>query len=155
MVIRFVFWLPFPCFKTTTVFRCAPLPRWHTSGAPQRLPVREFRVSTSNFLCGVSLRGRGPDGVGVDERVKGASGRPPGFILLDVDQVDQAAPVHPLVEPHSGVAIFDDPNQASGEVDAVRTVITVAITSVNLDGDRLVHAFSLARRSGRDGGESL
>jgi hypothetical protein len=47
------------------------------------------------------------DGV-CDERVEGASGKPPGVILLDVDQVDQVTPVRPLVEPHGGVALFDE-----------------------------------------------
>ena len=61
--------------------------------------------------------------MGVDERVEGTSGRPTWFVLLDVDQVDQAAQVCPLVEPHLSVASFDHPNQASGEEDAVRTVI--------------------------------
>src|SRR5215213_3820797 len=75
---------------------------------PQKSPLGEFRVSPRNFLCGVSLPGSGTGGVGVDERVKGAAGRPPRFILLDVDQVDHVAPVHPLVEPHGGVALFDE-----------------------------------------------
>jgi hypothetical protein len=46
--------------------------------------------------------------VSVDERVEGAPGKPPGFILLDVDQVDYVAPVHLLVEPHGSVALFDE-----------------------------------------------
>ena len=82
----------------------------------------------------------------VDERVEGAPGKPPGFILLDVDQVDYKAPVHPLVEPHGGMLSFDDPKQASDEVDAVQTVSTVAVTTVDFHGDRLVNAFSFARR---------
>src|SRR5215212_6347118 len=60
-------------------------------GRPQKSPVGEFRVSPRYLLCGVSLPGGGTGGVGVDERVEGASGRPTGFILLDVDQVEQAA----------------------------------------------------------------
>src|SRR5215213_5029612 len=99
-------------------------------GRPQKSPVGEFRVSPRYLLRGVSLPGRATAGVGVDERVEGASGRPAGFILLDVDQVDQAAPpVRPLVEPHRSVAIFDDPNQASDEVEAVQTVIALAVSS--------------------------
>src|SRR5215208_1856124 len=125
-------------------------------GKPQKLLGGEFRVSPRYLLCGVILPGGGPSGVGVDgvdERVNGASRRPPGFVLLDVDQVEQAAHVRPLVEPHRGVPSFDDPNQAPDEVDGVRTVITLAATSVDLHGDRLVHAFfSSARGSGRDGG---
>ena len=70
--------------------------------------VGELRVSPRNFLCGVSLRGCDPAEVSVDERVEGAPGKPPGFILLDVDQVDYVAPVHPLVEPHGSVALFDE-----------------------------------------------
>src|SRR5215212_2469374 len=122
-------------------------------GKPQKLLDGEFRVSPRNLLCGVSFPGGGTGGVGVDERVEGTSGRPPWFILLDVDQVDQAAPIRPLVEPHGGMASFDDPNQASDEVDAVRTVIPLAVTSVNLHGDWLVHAFLLGAkvRPGRRG----
>src|SRR5215218_8004457 len=86
-------------------------------GRTHKSPGGEFRVSPRHLLFGVSLPGGGTTGVGVDERVEGASGRPPGFILLDVDQVEQAAPVCPPVEPHGGVAIFDDPNQAPDEVD--------------------------------------
>ena len=59
-----------------------------------------------------------------------------------VDQVEQAAPIRPLVEPHLGVASFDDPNRASYEVEAVRTIIPLAVSSVDFHGDRLVHAFS-------------
>src|SRR5215210_7022509 len=54
----------------------------------QQLLDGEFRVSPRHLLCGVSLPGGGTTGVGVDERVEGASGRHPGFVLLDVDQVD-------------------------------------------------------------------
>src|ERR687886_2086799 len=114
------------------------------------LPIREFRVSTSDFLRGVSLRGRGFRGVGIDERVEGASGKLPRFSLLDVNQVDQVAPVHPLVELHSGVALFDDPDQAPGEGDAVRAVSTAIVISVDQYRDRLIHPFSLERRPSRD-----
>src|SRR5918998_3270894 len=88
-------------------------------GKPQNLLGSEFRVSPRHILCVVSLPGRVTTGVGVDERVEGASGRLPGFVLLDVDQVEQAAQICPLVEPHSSVASFDDPDQASDEVDGV------------------------------------
>src|SRR5919107_3630983 len=82
-------------------------------GGPQKHLGGEFWVSPRYLLCGVSLPGSGTTGVGVDERVEGASGRPPRFILLDVDQVEQAAPpIRPLVEPHGDVASFDDPDQA-------------------------------------------
>src|SRR5215208_4784968 len=121
-------------------------------GKPEKLPGGEFRVSPRYLLCGVSLSGGGTGGAGVDERVEGASRRPTGFVLLDVDQVDQAAPVRPLVEPHDGLSSFDDSDQASDEVDGVRTVIPLPPTSVDLHADRLVHAFSSARGSGRDGG---
>jgi hypothetical protein len=122
-------------------------------GRPQKSPGGEFRVSSSNLLSGVSLPGGGTGGVGVDERVEGASGRPTEFVFLDVDQIEQAASVRPLVEPHYNVAAFDDLNQAPDEVDGVRTVIPLAVSSVNLHGDRLVHAFfSSAQGSGRDGG---
>src|SRR5215213_962366 len=80
-------------------------------------PGGKFRVSPRNLLCGVSLPGRATAGVGVDERVEGASVMPTWFFLLDVDQVEQVAQVCPLVEPHGGVAGFDDANQASDEVD--------------------------------------
>src|SRR5215210_4671136 len=92
---------------------------------PQKLLSGEFRVSPRDLLRGVALPGGGTTGVGVDERVEGASGRPPGFILLDVYQVEQAAQIRPLVEPHLGVPSFDDLEQAPDEVDAVRTVITL------------------------------
>src|SRR5215203_1067309 len=104
-------------------------------GRTHKSPGGEFRVSPRYLLCGVSLPGGATAGVGVDERVEGASGRPPWFVLLDVDQVEQAAPIRPLVEPHRSVASFDDPNQASDEVDAVRTVIPLAVTSVDFRGD--------------------
>src|SRR5215218_2413748 len=115
-------------------------------GRPQKLLGCEFRVSPRDLLCGVSLPGDGTTGVGVDERVEGASSRLTWFVFLDVDQVEQAAPIRPLVEPHLSVASFDDPNQASDEVDAVRKVITLAVTSVDFRGDWLVHAFLLGAR---------
>src|SRR5215203_7559391 len=122
-------------------------------GKPQKSPGGEFRVCPRNLLCGVSLPGGGTTGVGVDERVEGASGRPPGFILLDVDQVEQAAQICPLVEPHRNVASFDDLNQASDEVDGVRTVNPLAANSVDLHGGWLVHTFLLGAkvRLGRRG----
>src|SRR5215208_1143628 len=121
---------------------------------PQTLLGGEFRVSPRNLLCGVSLPGGGTAGVGVDERVESASRRPTWFVILDVDQVEQAAPIRPLVESHGGVASFDHPNQASDEVDSVRTVIPLAVSSVNLHSDRLVHVFLLGARvrPGRRGG---
>src|SRR5687768_8570007 len=84
-------------------------------GKPQKLLGGEFRVSPRHLLCGVSLPGRATAGVGVDERVEGASGSPSWFVLLDVDQVEQAAQVCPLVERHLSVASSDDLNQASDE----------------------------------------
>src|SRR5215218_7861296 len=134
--------------------RVWPLPRWREiPGRTQKSPGGKFRVSPRYLLCGVSLPGRATAGVGVDERVEGASGRPTWFILLDMDQVEQAAQVCPLVEPHLGVASFDDLNQASDEVEAVRTVITLAANSVDLHGGRLVHTFLLGAkvRLGRRG----
>src|SRR5829696_4923860 len=116
-------------------------------GRPQKRLGCEFRVSPRDLLCGVSLPGDGTTGVGIDERVECASRTSTGFVLLDVDQVEQAAPIRPLIEPHGGVASFDDPYQASDEVDAVRTVIPLAVSSVYLQGDWLVHAFS-PRREG-------
>src|SRR5215210_8953331 len=110
-------------------------------GKPQQLLGGEFRVCPRDLLCGVSLPRGGTGGVGVDERVEGASGRLPGFVLLDVDQVYQAAQICPLVEPHLSVARFDHPNQASDEVEAVGTVIPLAVSSVDLQGNWLVHAF--------------
>src|SRR5215211_7680172 len=95
-------------------------------GRPQKSPGGEFRVSPRDLLCGVSLPGGGTARVGVDERVEGASGSPSWFVLLDVDQVEQAASVRPLVEPHLSVAGFDALNQASDEVDGVRTVFPLA-----------------------------
>jgi len=91
----------------------------------QALCCGEFWVSPRDLLCGVSLPGGGTTGVGVDERVEGASSRLTWFVLFDVDQVEQAAPpVRPLIEPHGNVASFDDPDQSSYEVEAVRTVIS-------------------------------
>src|SRR5215218_4200665 len=121
-------------------------------GSPRKPPGEEFRISSRYLLCGVSLNGGGTGGVGVDERIERASGRPPGSILLDVDQVEQAAPIRPLVEPHRSVASFDDPNQASDEVDGVRTVSPLSVTSIDLYGDRLIHAFP-PRREGPAGTE--
>src|SRR5215212_8008800 len=115
-------------------------------GGPQILFGGEFRVSPRHLLCGVSLRGGGTTGVGVDKRVEGAPRKPTWFVLLDVDQVEQAAQVCPLVEPHRNVASFDDPNQASDEVEAVRTVSPLAVSSVDLHGDRLIHVFLLGAR---------
>src|SRR5215218_8647496 len=121
-------------------------------GKPKKLLGGEFRVSPRHLLCGVSLPGGVIGGVGVDERVEGAPKRPTWFVLLDVDQVEQAAQICPLVEPHGDVASFDDPYQASDEVDALRTVFPLAANSVDLHGGWLVHTFfSSARRSGWDG----
>src|SRR5215218_4501985 len=124
-------------------------------GKPQKHLVGEFRVSPRDLLCGVSLPGGGTTGVGVDERVEGASGRLPGFVLLDVDQVEQAAQICPLVERHLSVPSFDDLNQASDEVDGVRTVIPLAANSVDFHGSWLVHTFLLGARvrPGRRGGK--
>src|SRR5215212_3240832 len=121
-------------------------------GRTQKSPGGKFRVSPRYLLCGVSLPG-GATGVGVDERVEGASERLPGVVLLDVDQVEQAAQICPLVEPHSSVASFDDPYQASDEVDAVRTVFPLAANSVDFHGGWLVHTFLLGAkvRLGRRG----
>src|SRR5215203_2960919 len=122
----------------------------------QKSPGGEFRVSPRYLLCGVSLPGDGTTGVGVDERIEGASGRLPGFVLLDVDQVEQAAQICPLVESHRRVASFDDLNRASDEVEAVRTEIPLAANSVDLHGGWLVHVFS-PRREGpaeTEGGKS-
>src|SRR5215208_3483729 len=115
-------------------------------GRPQILLGGEFRVSPRNLLCGVSLPEGGSAGVGVDERVEGASRKPTWFVILDVDQVEQAAQVCPLVETHLSVASFDDPNQASYEEDGVRTVSPLAVSSVDLHGDRLIHVFLLGAR---------
>src|SRR5215210_6121623 len=85
--------------------RVWPLPRRREiPGRTQKPPGGEFRVSPRYLLCSVSLPGGGTTGEGVDERIEGASGRPPGFVLLDVDQVEQAAQICPLVEPHLSVA---------------------------------------------------
>src|SRR5919112_723864 len=111
-------------------------------GRPQKHRGGEFRVSPRSLPWGVSLPGGGTTGVGVDERVEGASGRPPNSNLLDVDQVEQAAPICPFVERHLSVASLDDSNLAPDEVDAIRTVIPLAVSSVDFHGDRLVHAFS-------------
>src|ERR687889_320319 len=119
----------------------APTSLAQVPGRTQKSPGGEFRVSPRYFLRGVSLPRGGTTGVGVDERVEGASGRPTWFVLLDVDQVEQAAQICPLVETHLSVASFDDPDQASHEVEAIRTAITLAMSSVNLHGDWLVHAF--------------
>src|ERR671914_412067 len=91
-------------------------------GSPHKSAGDELRISPRDLPCGVSLPGGGTTGVGVDERVEGASGRPTWFVILDVNQVKQAAPARPLVEPHLGVASFDDSDQASDEVNGVRTV---------------------------------
>src|SRR5918995_4611893 len=89
-------------------------------GKPEKHLVGEFRVSSRYLPCGISLSGTGTTGVGVDERVEGASGRPTWFVLLDVDQVEQAAQICPPVERHLSVASFDDPDQAPDEEDGVR-----------------------------------
>jgi hypothetical protein len=99
-------------------------------GKPEKVFGSRFRVSPRHLLFGVSLPGGGTGGVSVDERVEGASGMPTWFVLLDVDQVEQAAQFCPLVERHLSVASFDDPNQAPDEVDGVRTVILLAVSSV-------------------------
>src|SRR5215217_5321273 len=93
----------------------APTSLAQVPGRTQKSPGGEFRVSPRYLLCGVSLPGGATTGVGVDERVEGASRTSTGFVL-DVDQVEQAAQVCPLIEPHGGVASFDDPYQASDEV---------------------------------------
>jgi hypothetical protein len=125
-------------------------------GRPHELLGAEFRVSPRYLLCGVSLSGSGIGGVGVDKRVEGASRRPTWFILLDVDQVEQAAQICPLVETHLSVGSFDHPNQASHEVEAVRTVSLLAVSSVYLHGDWFVHAFSPRRKgpAGTEGGKA-
>src|SRR5215218_10791696 len=122
-------------------------------GRTQKSPGGKFRVSPRYLLCGVTLPWGGTTGVGVDERVEGASERLPWFVLLDVDQVEQAAQICPLVEPHGGVASFDDLNQASDKVDGVRTVFPLAATSVDFHGGWLVHVFLLGAkvRLGRRG----
>src|ERR671913_1552508 len=125
-------------------------------GRPQKLLGAEFRVSPGYLLRGVSLPWSGIGGVGVDERVEGAPRRATRFVLLDVHQVEQAARVCPLVETHLSVAGFDHPNQASHEVDGVRTVSPLAVSSVYLHADRLVHAFSPPREgfARTEGGET-
>src|SRR5215208_8189108 len=112
----------------------------------QKSPGGEFRVSPRDLLSGVSLPGSGTAGVSVDERVEGASRRPSWFVLLDMDQVEQAAQVCPLVETHLSVASFDDLNQASHEVETVRTVIPLTVSSVDFHSDWLVHVFLLGAR---------
>src|ERR687889_698857 len=120
----------------------APTSLAQVPGRTQKSPGGEFRVSPRYFLCGVTLPRGGTTGVGVDERVEGASRRSTWFVLLNVDQVEQAAQVCPLVEPHGGMASFDDLNQASHEVDGVRTVFPLAANSVDLHGGWLIHVFS-------------
>src|SRR5215211_4415679 len=139
--------MPLPCSGVS------PTSLARVPGRPHKLPAGKFRICPRYLLCGVSLPGGGTTGVGVDKRVEGASGRPPWFILLDVDQVEQATPIRPLVEPHGGMASFEHPNQASDEVDGVRTVIPLAVTSVDLHGYRFVHTFLLGAmvRPGRRG----
>src|SRR5918995_655805 len=124
-------------------------------GRPHKLLGGEFRVSPGYLLCGVSLSGSGIGAVGVDERVEGAPRRPTRFVLLDVDQVEQAAQLRPLVETHLGVAGFDHPNRASHEIEAVRAVSPPAVSPVYLHADRLVHAFSPRREgpAGTEGGK--
>src|ERR687889_1955154 len=131
----------------------APTSLAQVPGRTQKSPGGKFRVSPGYLLCGVTLSRGGTTGVGVDERVEGASRRLTGFVLLDVDQVEQAAQICPLVELHVGMASFDDLNQASNEVEALRTVIPLAVSSVNLHGHWLVHVFLLGARvrSGRRG----
>ena len=95
--------------------------------------------------------------MGVDERVEGASSRLTWFVLRDVDQVKQAAPpVRPLIEPHGNVASFDDPDQASDEVEALRTVSPLPVSSVDFHGDWLVHALAPRREgpAGTEGGKA-
>src|SRR5215204_4161615 len=132
--------------EVATVFGCAPYLVSASSRWAQKSPGGEFRVSPRDLLCGVSLPGGGIAGVGVDERVEGASGRLTWSILLDVDQVEQAAQFCPLVESHLSVASFHDPNEASYEEDGVRTVIPLPVSSVHFHGDRLVHTFLLSAR---------
>src|ERR687897_944435 len=132
--------------EVATASGCAPSSLARVPGKPQTLLGSEFRVSPRDLLCGVSLPGGGTAGVGVDERVEGASGRLTWFGLLDVDQVEQAAQICPLVEPHRSVASFDHPNQASDEVEAVRTVSLLPVSPITLHGDWLVHAFLLRPR---------
>src|ERR687889_1040148 len=107
----------------------APTSLAQVPGRTQKSPGGKFRVSPRYLLCGVTLPRGGTTGVGVDERVEGASGRSTWFVLLDVDQVEQAAQICPLVETHLSVASFDDLNQASDEVEALRTVGPLAVSS--------------------------
>src|ERR671916_2580608 len=72
--------------------------------------VGELRVRPRNLLCGVSLLRCGLGGVGVDEGVEGMSGKPPTRLLLHVNQEDHVAPLHPLVEPHGGGSLRDEPH---------------------------------------------
>src|SRR5215217_2942977 len=139
--------------KVATTFGCAPSSSARVPGKPQKLLGGEFWVSPRDLLCGVSLPGGGTARVGVDERVEGALGSPSWFVLLDVDQVEQAASVRPLVEPHLSVARFDHPKQASDEVDGVRTVFPLAANPVDFHGGWLVHTFLLGAkvRLGRRG----
>src|ERR671910_3407212 len=125
-------------------------------GRPQKLLGAEFRVSPGYLLCGVSLPWGGIGGVGGDERGEGAPGRPTRFVLLDVDQVEQAAQICPPVERHGSLPGFDDLDQAPDEVDGVRTVSPLAVGSVYLHADRLVHAFSPRRKgpAGTEGGKA-
>src|SRR5919107_4175332 len=124
----------------------APTSLAQVPGRTQKSPGGKFRVSPRYLLCGVTLPRGGTTGVGVDERVEGASGRSTWFVLLDVDQVEQAAQICPLVETHLSVASFDDLNQASDEVEAIRTVFPLAANSVDLHGGWLVHTFLLGAR---------
>src|SRR5215211_6571975 len=144
-----------PCSHSMSLPRSgvAPTSLARVQGKLQKLLDGEFRVSPSDLLCGVSLPGGGTGGVGVDERVEGASGRLAGFVLLDVDQVEQAAQICPLIEPHLGVTSFDELNQASDEVDGVRTVFPLAANPVDFHGGWLVHTFLLGAkvRLGRRG----
>src|SRR5215208_2728311 len=113
--------------NVATTFGCSPTSLARVAGKPQKPLGGGCRVSSRHLFCGVSLPGGGTTGVGVDERVEGASGRLPGFVLLDVDQIEQAAQIRPLVEPHGSVASFDDLNQASDELDGVRTKMPLAV----------------------------
>src|SRR5918992_4673493 len=126
------------CSKSLPPLGVSPTSLARVPGRPHKHLSGEFRVCPRHLLCGVSLPGGGTTGVGVDERVEGASGRPTGFVLLDVDQKEQAAQICPLVEAHGGTASFDGFNQASDEEDGVRTVIPLTVSSVDLHGDRLV-----------------
>src|SRR5215211_5351381 len=132
--------------KVATTFECAPSSSARVPGKPQKLLGGEFWVSPRDFLCGVSLPGGGTGGVGVDERVEGASGGSPGFVLLDVDQVEQAAQICPLVETRLSVARFDDLNWASHEVEAGRKVIPLPVSPVDLHSDWLIQVFLLGAR---------